>query len=260
MQKLLEDVIKIARDAGKAIIEVYNSNEFDVESKDDEGYISPLTQADKASHDVIQAGLTSISQDPVISEEGAQDFQSADKFWLVDPMDGTKEFISKNGEFTVNIALVENGQPVLGVVYAPALNILYAATDGKAFKVEGEDNKTELKPSPSKNDTPKIVVSRNHKGEELAEILSRFGPHEETDVGSSLKFCYLAEGKAQAYPRFVPTYLWDTAAADAVLRATGGQIRDLNGTNLVYEPVENIKNPFFIATANGQEYLFNKFV
>ncbi|HEX5798172.1 MAG TPA: 3'(2'),5'-bisphosphate nucleotidase CysQ [Candidatus Saccharimonadales bacterium] len=260
MKDLLDDVIKIAREAGKAIIEIYNSDEFEVENKDDKGYISPLTQADKASHEVIQAGLSNISEYPIISEEGAQDFQTADKFWLVDPMDGTKEFISRNGEFTVNIALVENGQPVLGVVYAPALNTLYASADGKAFKIDSRDNKTELKPDPSKRDTPKIVVSRNHKGEQLAEILSQFGPHEETDVGSSLKFCYLAEGKAQAYPRFVPTYLWDTAAADAVLRATGGQIRSLDGNNLVYEPGENIKNPFFIATASGQEYLFDKFV
>jgi 3'(2'), 5'-bisphosphate nucleotidase len=131
--------------------------------------------------------------------------------------------------------------------------------DGKAFKVDDEDNKTELKPDPSERKVPKIVTSRNHKGEKLAGILSRFDTHEETDVGSSLKFCYLAEGKVQAYPRFVPTYLWDTAAADAVLKATGGQIRDLKGRSLVYKPEENIKNPFFIATASGQEYLFDKF-
>lgn len=259
MQDLLEKVIEISRDAGKAIIEIYNSEDLEIQNKDDEGYVSPLTQADKASHDVIQAGLTSISEYPVISEEGVQDFQLADKFWLVDPMDGTKEFISKNGEFTVNIALIENGEPVLGVVYAPALNVLYAAADGEAFKIDAEQNKIELKPDPGERDIPKIVTSRNHKGEELAEILSRFGVHEETDVGSSLKFCYLAEGKAQAYPRFVPTYLWDTAAADAVLRATGGQIRDLNGNNLVYKPEENIKNALFVATANGQDALFDKF-
>lgn len=259
MQELLEQVIKIAREAGKAIIEIYGSEDLEIQNKDDEGYVSPLTQADKASHDIIQAGLTGISEYPIISEEGVQDFQLADKFWLVDPMDGTKEFISKNGEFTVNIALIENGEPVLGVVYAPVLNILYAAAEGKAFKIDAEQNKIELNPDPGERDVPKIVVSRNHKGEELAEILSRFGAHEETDVGSSLKFCYLAEGKAQAYPRFVPTYLWDTAAADAVLRSTGGQIRALNGNNLVYKPEENIKNPFFIATANGQDALIDKF-
>ncbi len=260
MQELLEQVIKIARDAGRSVIEIYNSEDLEIQNKDDEGYISPLTQADKASHEIIQTGLTNISEHPVISEEGAQDFQPSDKFWLVDPMDGTKEFISKNGEFTINIALVENGQPVLGVVYAPALNILYAAADNHAFKIDGQDNKTELKPDPNERDTPKIVVSRNHKGEELGEVLSRFGAHEETDVGSSLKFCYLAEGKAQAYPRYVPTYLWDTAAADAVLKASGGQIRDFNGNQLNYKPEINIKNPFFIATANGQDELFDRLV
>lgn len=259
MQELLDQVIKIARDAGKSIIEIYNSDEYGVESKDDAGYVSPLTIADTSSHKIIQAGLEKISKDPIISEEGVQNFEQTDKFWLVDPLDGTKEFISRNGEFTVNIALVENGQPVLGVVYAPVLEILFASADNQAYKIDAQSNKTELKPDPAKSEKPKIVVSRNHKGEELAKILESFGPHLETDVGSSLKFCYLAEGKAQAYPRFVPTYLWDTAAADAVLRATGGEIRSLDGNQLVYKPEENIKNPLFVATANGQDSLFSKF-
>ena len=260
MQELLDQVIQIAREAGRAVIEIYDSEDLEIQNKDDEGYVSPLTQADKASHEVIQAGLTKISDVPVISEEGAQEFAPAGRFWLVDPLDGTKEFISRNGEFTVNIALIENGQPVLGVIYAPLLHTLFAAAEGEAFKIDEEDNETILQPDPSEKKVPKIVTSRNHKGDRLAEILSRFGAHEETDVGSSLKFCYLAEGKAQAYPRLVPTYLWDTAAADAILRATGGQIRDLNGNQLIYRPEENIKNPLFIATANGQDALFSKFV
>lgn len=259
MQELLDKVIDIAREASNSIIEVYNSDEFEIESKDDKGYVSPLTKADKESHKIIQAGLEKISEHPIISEEGVQNFNQAAKFWLVDPLDGTKEFISRNGEFTVNIALVINNQPILGVVYVPATDVLFAAADGQAFKVE-KGNKEALNPDPSDRETPKIVVSRNHKGEQLAEILSRFGPHEETDVGSSLKFCYLAEGKAQAYPRFVPTYLWDTAAADAILRATGGQIRSLDGKQLAYKPEENIRNPLFVATAKGQEALFEKFV
>lgn len=257
---MLGQVIKIARKAGEVVIEIYNSEDLEIQSKDDEGYVSPLTKADKTSHKIIHAGLEKISDNPVISEEGVQNFNQAEKFWLVDPLDGTKEFISHNEEFTVNIALVKNGRPVLGVVYAPALKVLFAAVNNKAFKIDVEDNRIELKPDPSERAVPKIVTSRNHKGEKLAEILSGFGAHEETDVGSSLKFCYLAEGKAQAYPRFVPTYLWDTAAADAVLRATGGQIRDFNGKQLEYKPEENIKNPLFIATANGQDELFSKFI
>jgi 3'(2'), 5'-bisphosphate nucleotidase len=260
MQELLEKVIEVARKAGEAIIDIYDSDKFEVESKNDAGYVSPLTKADKTSHKIIQAGLERISKNPIISEEGVQNFNQAEKFWLVDPLDGTKEFISHNGEFTVNIALIENGRPVLGLVYAPALNILFAAADNKAFKIGPEGKKIGLNPDPAKQKAPKIVTSRNHKGEDLAGILSKFGPHVETDVGSSLKFCYLAEGKAQAYPRFVPTYLWDTAAADAVLRATGGQIRSLDGKQLAYKPEENIKNPLFIATAVGQDSLFSKFV
>lgn len=253
---MLDQAADIARHAAKAVLAAYDSEDFSVENKEDEGYVSPLTKADKASHDIIQAELEKISKYPVISEEGAQDFTSAERFWLVDPLDGTKEFISRNGEFTINIGLIEDGKPVLGVVYAPALGTLYMGEGSEAFKVDTNGQKMRLEPK-AENGKPKIVISRNHKGEKLETILRKIGPHEETDVGSSLKFCLLAEGRAQAYPRFVPTYLWDTAAADAILRATGGQIRDLRGNPLVYEPANNIRNPFFIATARDNEDLYD---
>jgi 3'(2'), 5'-bisphosphate nucleotidase len=258
MSELLEQVIEIAKEAGEAVLEIYGAEDLEVESKEDDGYISPLTQADKASHEVIQSGLEKISEFPIISEEGTHELDGSDTFWLVDPLDGTKEFIGRNGEFTVNIGLIRNGRPILGVVYQPAGNVMYAAEGNKAFKIVPEGKVISLHPGAYEGDKPKIVVSRNHKGEKLGRILQKIGPHEDTDVGSSLKFCLLAEGVAQAYPRFVPTYLWDTAAADAVLSATGGEIRNLSGEILSYDPGTNIRNPFFIATAKDCEGLHDK--
>lgn len=256
--QLLEQVIDIAYRAGSAIIKIYSSDDFAVEQKTNGDYDSPLTSADKTSHKIIYDQLKKNSNLPIISEEGNGDYQTYEKYWLVDPLDGTKDFISKNGEFTVNIALIEDKKPVLGVVYAPAIDKLYAADDNKVFMIE---NSTHIKlPIDGVSNVPRIVVSRNHKGEKLEKILKKFGPHKKTDVGSSLKFCLLAEGKAEVYPRFVPTYLWDTAAADAILRATGGEIRSLAGEQIVYDPLKNIKNPLFIATAKNQKKLYDKFL
>ncbi|HEX5456235.1 MAG TPA: 3'(2'),5'-bisphosphate nucleotidase CysQ [Candidatus Saccharimonadales bacterium] len=258
MSELLEQVIELAKEAGETILDIYAADELEIENKEDEGYVSPLTQADKASHEIIQSGLEKISEHPVISEEGNHKPDGADIFWLVDPLDGTKEFINRNGEFTVNIGLIKDGRPVLGVIYQPAGNVMYAAEGDRAFKILPDGRVAPLKPPVYEGDKPKIVVSRNHKGEKLGGILTKLGPHEEADVGSSLKFCLLAEGTAQAYPRLVPTYLWDTAAADAVLSATGGEIRDFSGRLLNYDPEKDIRNPFFIATARGCGDLYKK--
>ncbi|HEX5797334.1 MAG TPA: 3'(2'),5'-bisphosphate nucleotidase CysQ [Candidatus Saccharimonadales bacterium] len=258
MQNLLTQVIEITRQAGEAILETYGApEEFEIEDKDDAGYVSPLTKADKASHEVITQELKAISDYPVISEEGSGDYKQEGTFWLVDPLDGTKEFIGRNGEFTVNIGLIKDGEPVLGVVYQPAGNVLYAADEDGAFKITPA-GKAGLKPAGKPAEPPRVVVSRNHKGKELEKILAKIGRHTAVDVGSSLKFCLLAEDKAQVYPRFVPTYLWDTAAADAILRRTGGEIRGLDGNLLAYEPDKNIKNPLFIATAKGNGELYER--
>lgn len=257
-QDLLDQVVLIAQRAGEGIIDIYNSNDFAVEQKNDDGYVSPLTRADKTSHRIIIDRLKKISELPIISEEGKGNYQTYDQFWLVDPLDGTKDFINKNGEFTVNIALVKDKQPVLGVVYAPAVDKLYASYGVDTYKLENS-SKTKLVQSSNRTE-PSIVVSRNHKGEKLQKILEKFGPHNETDVGSSLKFCLLAEGTADVYPRYVQTYLWDTAAADAILRASGGKIRSFDGQKLIYDPRANIKNPLFIATSSGQDELFDKFI
>ncbi len=252
---LLEEVINIARQAGQAIMEVYGSDDFEVEVKKDGNFESPLTKADKTAHDIIEAGLRRISDLPIISEEGSHDFAGADKFWLVDPLDGTKEFIKKNGEFTVNIALIEHGSPILGVVDAPAKGLLYAGEKGKgSYKTEENGQKTEIGAS-FKGQKPVIIASRSHRDKRLDKLLSAIGEHEEISMGSSLKLCLIAEGKAQIYPRLAPTYLWDTAAADAVLRAAGGRITDTSGRELTYNPAETLKNPFFVATA-GNDTLF----
>ncbi|HET7673304.1 MAG TPA: 3'(2'),5'-bisphosphate nucleotidase CysQ [Candidatus Saccharimonadales bacterium] len=258
MSELLEQVIEIAKEAGEAILQIYGSEDFEVENKEDEGYVSPLTRADKASHEVIEPALKKISDYPVVSEEGEHEVDGAKTFWLVDPLDGTKEFIGRNGEFTVNIGLIKDGKSVLGVVYQPAGNVLYAAEGNEAVKIVPEGEIIRLQPIEKTAGKAKLVVSRNHKGKKLGKILEKLGPHEETNVGSSLKFCLLAEGKAQVYPRFVPTYLWDTAAADAVLRATGGEIRGLDGRVLEYDPAKDIRNPLFIATAHGYDNWYQK--
>lgn len=247
-KNLLKQVVDIAKNASEAIMDIYRSDDFEIETKTDEDYTSPLTKADKAAHDIIQKGLERMSDYPIVSEEGEHKTNGAEKFWLVDPLDGTKEFIKKNGEFTVNIALVENGIPVLGVVLAPAKGLLYFADkDSGAYKVDENGNKVKIK-SQFNEDKPVVIASRSHRDERIDKLLEAVGEHEEMSMGSSLKLCLIAEGKAQIYPRLAPTYLWDTAASHAVINIAGGRVRQLNGDELKYEPETEMKNPFFVAT------------
>jgi 3'(2'), 5'-bisphosphate nucleotidase len=243
---LLEKVVDIAREASDAIMEIYESDDFEVELKEDD---SPLTKADRAAHEIIEEGLQKIAEYPVVSEEGNHNINGAKKFWLVDPVDGTKEFIKKNGEFTVNIALIENEEPILGVVSVPAKNVLYAGEKSQgAYKIDENGNKDEIS-AQFKGKVPKIVASRSHRDSRVDKLLEAIGEHEEVSMGSSLKLCLVAEGEAQIYPRLAPTCLWDTAAADAVVRSAGGKVRGLDGNALKYRPAENIKNPFFVVTS-----------
>jgi 3'(2'), 5'-bisphosphate nucleotidase len=160
----------------------------------------------------------------------------------VDPLDGTKEFIKRNGEFTVNIALIEDGKPVLGVVYAPVLKVMYSAAEGKAWKDEaGHHQQIQVRDARP----PLVVVSRSHADDELKEYLQHLGEHQTTAIGSSLKFCLVAEGKAQLYPRFGPTSVWDTAAGHAVAVAAGAHVHDWQGRTLDYTPRESFLNPGF---------------
>ncbi|WP_163560408.1 3'(2'),5'-bisphosphate nucleotidase CysQ [Halomonas sp. NO4] len=253
LSNLLSSVEQIALDASAAIMQVY-SREFTVEEKEDK---SPLTEADKASHEVIVAGLQALPEGyPVLSEEDAEGFSDPDgagRYWLVDPLDGTKEFIKRNGEFTVNIALIENGRPVLGVVVAPALEVSYLAAKGVgAFKVEwgagkvGERRTIRVAGKPAEGATWRAVGSRSHPSPDLAEWLEKLGSHEMVPMGSSLKLCLVAEGTADAYPRLGPTCLWDTGAAQAVVEQAGGRVETLEGEPLSYATPSETLNPHFV--------------
>lgn len=243
---MLEKICQLAREAGDAIMQVYDADTPpDVAQKSDD---SPVTVADIAAHKIILQGLSQLSPDiPVLSEEDPPAWeirQHWQTYWLVDPLDGTKEFIKRNGEFTVNIALIEKGKPVLGVVYAPVLDVMYSAAEGKAWKEEGGHREQiqvrEARP-------PLVVISRSHANddEELKEYLSQLGEHQTTAIGSSLKFCLVAEGKAQLYPRFGPTNIWDTGAGHAVAMAAGAHVHDWKGKTLDYAPRESFLNPGF---------------
>jgi 3'(2'), 5'-bisphosphate nucleotidase len=246
---LLNAVERIALEAGHAIMSVY-ARKFSVEEKADK---SPLTEADRAAHNVIIRGLQALPvQIPILSEEDIEGFAGADvegRYWLVDPLDGTKEFIKRNGEFTVNIALIENGKPVLGVVTAPALRIGYVAAQGLgAFKIEADGQRKAIAVAgePETGATWRVVGSRSHPSRDLGAWLAKLGNHTMLPMGSSLKLCLIAEGCADAYPRLGPTCLWDTGAAHAVVLQAGGRVETLEGDSLSYVNPSEKLNPYFV--------------
>lgn len=251
---LLNAVCDIARAAGAAILEVYRTD-FTVARKSDD---SPLTDADRAAHDVIVHSLAKLDRDtPVLSEESAPEDhatrRSWSRYWLVDPLDGTKEFLKRNGEFTVNIALVEDHRAVLGVVYAPVLDRAYfGAVDLGAWRDEGGSASQPIAVQRTARSPLKVVGSRSHPAPELADYLAALGPHEITDMGSSLKICLVAEGAADLYPRFGPTSEWDTAAAQAILESAGGRMIDTAGRPLRYNSKDDLLNPHFLAFGDPQ--------
>lgn len=241
---MLEQVAQWARDAGAAIMQVYDGHRpLEVEHKKDD---SPVTAADLAAHHIIkQRLLQAYPQIPLLSEEDPPDWDERRhwrRYWLVDPLDGTKEFLHRNGEFTVNIALIDDGLPVLGVVYVPVTGVMYAAAHGAAWK-EKRGERRPIKVQDAR--PPLVVVSRSHLDAELKDYLHQLGEHQTVAVGSSLKFCLVAEGSAQLYPRFGPTHVWDTAAGHAVAAAAGAQVRDWQGRLLTYAPRESFLNPGF---------------
>jgi 3'(2'), 5'-bisphosphate nucleotidase len=249
----LDHVEAIAIEAGDAIMQVYK-NAIDVSYKDDQ---SPLTEADLSANRVIVKALqTHYPEIPILTEEAVGDFMGPSLegyYWLVDPLDGTKEFIKRNGEFTVNIALIHHGEPVLGVVLAPDKNTLYRGARGQgAFKREGQADLKKIQASPHEDGTPwKVMGSRSHSDTSIDDWLSKLGQHELIPMGSSLKVCLIAEGVAHVYPRLGPTSLWDTAAAHAILKEAGGEIRTLSGEVLSYGNPSEVLNPFFIASCHN---------
>jgi 3'(2'), 5'-bisphosphate nucleotidase len=246
---LYEGVIALARDAATKILEVYES-EFAVQRKDDR---SPLTAADLASHHCIVAGLERLAPEvPILSEESAEDVPAVVRrewrtLWLVDPLDGTREFIKRNGEFTVNIALIEDGLPVFGVVQQPTTGALWWGARGRgAFKRDGDVDAPMHVRAPAAAPW-RVAASRSHRDERTEAFMARMGEVEPVGVGSSLKFCMLAEGAMDVYPRFGPTSEWDTAAAQCVLEAAGGAVLDPRGRPLAYNQRDTILNGDFIA-------------
>lgn len=263
LNKNLELAIKASLEAGKVIMEVYDTT-FDVEIKDDK---SPLTEADKKANDVINSYLIP-TKIPIISEENKQtDYKIRKNWetcWVVDPVDGTKEFIKRNGEFTVNIALVSNGKPILGVIYVPAVKTIYFANvdNNKAFKADLESHdvtvETILKqtkpllPKNNSSDRVEVVGSRSHMNQDtldFVESLKADGKEVEiVSKGSSLKFCLVAEGNADVYPRYAPTMEWDTAAGQAICNAVGLQVISKETNKPLAYNKENLLNSYFLVS------------
>ncbi len=255
--QLLLGLCNIAIEAGKEILNFYD-NDIEVTSKDDS---SPLTKADLASNKIIIEFLENLDNNlPVLSEESLVEWSTRkhwDKYWLVDPLDGTKEFIKKNGEFTVNIALIENHNPTLGIIFAPAKSTLYVAqknlgsfkinTDKKLESLAGL-TKISVSSSPDKI---RIIGSRSHSNSTFNNwVQEKFPNAQIVQAGSSLKFCLIAEGEADLYPRFGPTSEWDIAAGHVIVNEAGGKVFGFNEKILTYNKKENILNPEFYAIGN----------
>jgi len=258
MQKdlaLFEPVVALARQAGRAILEVYRTD-FSVEAKEDR---SPLTQADMRSHRIIIEGLAALTPDvPALSEESWEiPFSTRSQwkeYWLVDPLDGTKEFVKRNGEFTVNIALIRDHRAVLGAVHVPVQDKSYYGCAGHgAFLRDGDCDPVAIHAAKRGSGPVKVVGSRSHPSASLQEYLKHLGPHEILPMGSSLKLCLVAEGKADIYPRLGPTSEWDTAAAQAVVEAAGGSVTDTRGAPLLYNTKDDILNPHFLVFGDSSQ-------
>lgn len=247
LEKLCRDCISIARDAGDAILTIYNAG-FNIEEKEDK---SPLTDADLAAHNLIVKRLSKLTPDiPILSEESAklsfEERSNWETYWLVDPLDGTREFIKRNGEFTVNIALIHQHQSIIGVINVPVLDVDYFAWEnGGCYKSEQQGKATKI--SVKKLDGNKLSVagSRSHGSEMMQQYMSKLGDVETLSMGSSLKFCLVAEGRADLYPRLGLTSEWDTAAAHCIVIQAGGFITKTDMTPLEYNTKDSLLNPFF---------------
>jgi 3'(2'), 5'-bisphosphate nucleotidase len=253
LNELVEPIAALANEAGQAILAVY-ATDFDVQAKNDD---SPLTQADLASHRCIVAGLKALTPDvPIISEEsGLPPFEVRSqwpRYWLIDPLDGTREFVNRNGEFTVNIALIESHRPVFGVVHVPVQHKTYIGCEGRGAELRAAGAPPVPLHVATESARPvRVVGSRSHRGSSLDAFLARLGESDMVPMGSSLKFCIVAEGRADVYPRLGPTSEWDTAAAQAVVEQAGGKVLELDGKPLSYNRKSEILNPWFVVVGAG---------
>ena len=248
--QMLADLVKLTKEAGEVILKIYHSDSFDVQKKGDE---SPVTAADLAAHYYIMAGLKKITPSiPVVSEEDPSSLAIAQEntcYWLIDPLDGTKEFISKNGEFTVNLALIEEHRPSFALVGVPVANTVYWGGERLGAFRQEQDKLHHITPIKCvKAEHPmRVLASKSHLNEDTKILIDELGPTTLIQAGSSLKFIRIAEGLADYYPRLAPTCEWDTAAAQAVLEGAGGSVKQASGEAMVYGKAD-ILNPHFIAT------------
>jgi len=253
-ENLVDEITAISRRAGEAILEIYQ-RDFDVSLKDDN---SPLTQADLAAHRVICDALNKLTPDiPLLSEESAQlDFATRSawhEYWLIDPLDGTKEFVNRNGEFTVNIALVREHRPVMGIVHVPVTGMTYSGLSGSgAWRQDPSAAREPIQVRRPAAEKLIVVGSRSHANPVVEQYLAQLGDYELVSMGSSLKFCLVAEGKADFYPRLGLTSEWDTAAAHAVVNAAGGHVVKLDGQPLQYNRKDSLLNPNFLVYGDPQ--------
>ncbi len=259
MDHLVDVMRRLALQAGAEILKIYGSDDFEVRSKSD---ASPVTEADEAADALISAGLRAAFPDlPLVTEEQADTHgQEVATFLIVDPLDGTKEFVQRRGDFTVNIAFVENGVPVRGVVYAPAKGrLFYTGADGRSVEETGDQSPdhagpvTPLAVSIPDNGALMVVASKSHRDQATDDYINRYDVHDMRSAGSSLKFCLVATGEADLYPRLGRTMEWDTAAGDAVLRGAGGQVVRFDDHTPLRYGKPGFENPFFIAHAPGVE-------
>jgi len=250
LKELLDPVIQIAYQAGKQIMEIYDAG-FSVEEKSDH---TPVTEADTAANKVIEAGLTELTPHlPILTEETNPtpfaERKTWERYWLIDPLDGTREFIKRNGEFTVNIALIDGGESVLGVVYAPVIGVLYYAAKGQgAFKKDSTNEPEAIKVREQCADKVVVACGRSTPSDAIMKFVANLGDHKIIRIGSALKSCLVAEGQADLYARLGPTSEWDTAAAQCVVEEAGGSITDTAMETLRYNTKDSLLNPhFFVA-------------
>ncbi|MCF7870195.1 MAG: 3'(2'),5'-bisphosphate nucleotidase CysQ [Candidatus Omnitrophica bacterium] len=250
----INTLLKQVNKASAAILDIYQSADLEVKTKKDN---SPLTLADRTSHDILVAELKKLYPDiPIISEEGAsiayQVRKSWQYFWVIDPLDGTKEFISGNGEFTINLALVQSDQPIFGIVAAPTKDTVYFANQGSgAYKKENNNLPQPIKANKKSKDKIIVARTRSHKNEKEELLISKLGQTETIHAGSALKFCLVAEGKADIYLRGGPTMEWDTAAGDCIAAEAGATTYTIDGKPFLYNK-ESLLNPGLICTANPE--------
>jgi 3'(2'), 5'-bisphosphate nucleotidase len=256
LNSLLEPTIQLAKQAGAKILSFYQHTNTAIKTKADN---TPLTEADLCAHEIISNGLKQLTPDlPILSEESAaiafSERKTWQRYWLIDPLDGTKEFLDRFDDFTVNIALIDNHQSVLGVLYAPALSVCYfACVDQGAFKQVGEQTATSIKVAAQQNSTLRVTASRRHNSTKLQTFLAQLKNYTVISRGSALKFALVAEGSVDIYPRLSPTSEWDTAAGQCIVEQAGGTVIDLQGNPLRYNAKASLLNPMFLAIGNNNK-------